>query len=179
MSCVQHLHPVNRPLSWQTLAPPSPEPYLKFHFPPLDDSALSAFHPSLVCSVPVVPRVNKSRKVTWNSLTVFFPPVFISYTVLSQDQCPWSFLQHLYQIKTFWWWICLFYLIPVLWQSEGYRRGRSLYCAALTSWNRTVCSLHGLDQHRPHNRTGRTQSHPLAGSNLKENAVWTVYPLPR
>lgn len=95
MSCVQHLHPVNRPLSWQTLAPPSPEPYLKFHFPPLDDSALSAFHPSLVCSVPVVPRVNKSRKVTWNSLTVFFPPVFISYTVLSQDQCPWSFLQHL------------------------------------------------------------------------------------
>lgn len=65
----------NRPLSWQIPASPSRGRSLRFHFPPLDDSALSAFQPSLVCSALAVPRVNKPNAVNKRFTEFgFFPP---------------------------------------------------------------------------------------------------------
>lgn len=105
-SCVQPLNPVNRPLSWQMLWR---EHSLRFHSPPVDDSALSAFHPSLVCSVPVVPGVNKSHKV--NSLTVFIFLFSLAILSFHRVSVHGQFRNTCYQIHTFWCRICPFWYL--------------------------------------------------------------------
>lgn len=116
----------------------------------------------------------ESTSHQFNSWTVFIP-VFINYKLFfHRASVHGQFYNTCYQINTFCCRMCPFYRIPVLWQSGGYHPGSSLYFVPPTPWNRTVCLLHGLGPYHPRNRTGRTQSHRLAGSNLRENADWTV-----
>lgn len=159
----------NRPLSWQIPAPPSRGRSLRFQFPPLDESALSALHPSLVCSVLAVPRANKPNAVN-KRFTEF---VFICYKL------PFRRVTPVHQLNKVRFPIRPFHQIPVLWQPGGYRRGSSPDFAPPTSWNRTACSLHGPDRRCRRSRTGRTQFHPLAGSNLMEKGREDMCSWPR
>lgn len=90
----------------------------------------------------------------------FFPPAFICYKL------PFHRVALVHQLNKVRFPIRPFHRIPVLWQPGGYRRGSSPDFAPPTSWNRTACSPRGPDRRRRRSRTGRTQFHPLAGSNL-------------